>query len=171
VTNNFGDREVASSIQQGVADYTTIALRSFANFLTVTLLFRANVLREVGGFDETLPSHQEPELMIRVTRVYQGVGINQPLVRVDMTPHEQIGSNIERRIRGREMILAKHATLYEGQPKILAYHYFQLGLWSRDSGQMGKARTYFFKAFQLSKNPRYLAHALIAFYKKDLVCQ
>ena len=171
VLNDFGDHQDVTTVRPGVLDYCDIALRSFAGFLTVTLLFRANILREVGGFDESLPSHQEPELMIRVTRTYKGLGINQPLVRVNMTPHEQIGSSFERRIRGREIILEKHSALLSQYPKTLAYHYFQMGIWCRDSDQMSKAKTYFFKAFRLSKNPRHLAHALLALYKKDFVCQ
>lgn len=161
VVNDLGDKELVTTVTPGVYDYRDVALRRLKGFLTVTLLFRKHVLKEVGGFDETLPSHQEPELMIRVTRQYRGLGINQPLVRVNMTPHEHVGGDLARRIRGREIILEKHATLYAGHNETLAYHYFQLGLWCRDSGQNVKARQYFVKAFTLSWRPRYLVHAFL----------
>lgn len=160
VINDFGHTERATNVRDGVFDYREIALRRFAGFLTVTLLFRAEVLREFGGFDETLPSHQEPELMIRVTRKYKGLGINRPLARVNVTPHDQVGSNFMRRIKGREIILKKHHDLIAQYPDTLAYHNFQIGLWYRDSGDRKKAKEYFFRAFRLSRSPRHLAHAL-----------
>ena len=97
VIDDYGDRQSESTVRPGVVDYCDIALRSFAGFLTVTLLFPAHILREVGGFDETLPSHQDPELIIRVTRKYLGLGINTPLVRVNMSAHERIGGSFSYR--------------------------------------------------------------------------
>lgn len=171
VVNDDGKKLTPTTVIQGIYDYKDIALRSFAGFLTVTLVLRKSVLLEVGGFDEILPSHQEPELMIRVTRKYKGFGVNQPLVKVNMTPHEHIGGDIKRRIRGREIILEKHSELYKHYPEPLAYHNFQLGLWCRDSGDITKAKQYFWRAFTLSWNPRHLAHYLLVCYKKDFVCQ
>jgi glycosyltransferase involved in cell wall biosynthesis len=158
VINDFGNEERTTKVRDGVYDYRDIALRRFAGFLTVTLLFRKSILIEMGGFDETLPSHQEPELMIRVTRKYKGLGINQPLARVNATPHEHVGSSFARRIEGREIILKKHHALIAEHPDTLAYHYFQLGLWCRDSGNKKKAKAYFWSAFRLSRSLRHLAH-------------
>lgn len=105
----------------------------------------------------------QPELIIRITRKYRGIGINQPLVRMNMAPREHIGGSLEKRILGREMVIAKHAALFARYPQKLAYHYFQLGLWRRDSGDLKKARGYFFKAFRLSWSPRYFAHHVRTF--------
>lgn len=154
------DREEVTQTEDGVCDFSQIALTRFKGFLTSTLVVYKSVLEEVGGFDVSFPSHQEPELIIRIARTYRGIGINQPLVRMNMTPHEHIGGSINRRIKGKELLLQKHKVLYAQYPTILARHYFQLGLWYRDSGQRSKAKDYFWKAFLLSKNPRYLTHAL-----------
>lgn len=171
VVNDHGDKRVETKVTEGEYDYRDIALRRFAGFLTITLVFPKQILEEVGGFDETLPSHQEPELMIRVTRKYKGIAINRPLARVNMTPHEHIGGDLSRRIAGREIIIRKHYDLLVHHPRTLAYHYFQTGLWCRDSGKLTKAKTYFWKAFRLSGNPRYLAHWVRTVFKKDVVCQ
>ncbi|MDO8521042.1 MAG: glycosyltransferase family A protein [bacterium] len=163
VTNVFSDHEETTHVEDGIFDFSQIVLTRFKGFLTSTLVVRTAVFAEMGGFDESLPSHQEPELIIRFTRKYRGIGINQPLVRMNMTPHEHIGGDIHRRIRGKELVLQKHAALYAKYPHALAKQYFWLALWYRDSGQMVKAKGYFWKAFRLSGNPRYFGHWLLAF--------
>ncbi|OGZ06576.1 MAG: hypothetical protein A2942_00275 [Candidatus Lloydbacteria bacterium RIFCSPLOWO2_01_FULL_50_20] len=150
--------------KNGTHDFSVIVLLRFKGFITSSLLIRRSVFDSVGFFDESLPSHQEVDLLIRITQVYKGVGIDLPLVRMDMTPHEHIGGDLLRRIRGRELLLAKHAGVYAKHKKAFAKQYFWLAIWCRDSGDRVKARTYFWKAFMLTWNPRYLAHACLAVF-------
>ncbi len=156
VTNVFDDREENTKIEDGIKDYSVISLVRFKGFLTVTLLFPKNVLLEVGGFDTTLPSHQDPELVLRVSQKYKGLGVNQPLVRVNMkSAHDHIGGSLKRRIVGREMVIEKHKDKFVTHKDLLAKHYLWLGLWCRDDGQKEKARGYFWKSFQT--DPRFLS--------------
>jgi len=104
VTNCFQHEERATTVPDGIADYHELALGYPKGFLTVTLVVKQHVFRDVGMFDESLPSHQDPDLIIRISKKYKGLGINQPLVRVTMTARESIGSNAHRRIAGREML-------------------------------------------------------------------
>lgn len=158
VINVFHGHEEVTHVEDGVFDFRDIALRRFKGFLTSTLVVRKMVLNEVGRFDEFLPSHQESELIIRITRKYRGIALDQPLVRMNMTPHDHIGGNLNRRIKGKELVLEKHAALYTKYPRALAKQYFWLALWCRDSGEFVKAKAYFWKAFRLSWNPRYFYH-------------
>jgi hypothetical protein len=158
VTNVLSDHEEITHVEDGIFDFSQIVLTRFKGFLTSTLVVRRSVLDEVGGFDASLPSHQEPELIIRITHKYRGIGIDQPLVRMNMTPHEHIGGDINRRIAGKELVLQKHAALYVKHPRALAKQYFWLALWCRDGGQTQKAKKYFWKAFYKSGNPRYFVH-------------
>lgn len=151
--------EVLTHVEEGVHDFSEIALVRFKGFLTITLLIRKSVFEDVGLFDEEMPSHQEAELIIRVTRKYRGLGIDKPLAIANMFRHEQIGGNIFRRIQGRLLVLEKHAGLYATRPGALAKHYFWLGLQYRTVQQMAAARSYFWKAFMLTKKPRYVVHA------------
>lgn len=160
VVKVLSDDEETTQVEDGVFDFSQVALTRFKGFLTSTLVVRKSVLNEVGGFDEALPSHQELELIIRITRQYRGIGINQSLVRMNMTPHEHIGGDLGRRIKGEELLLQKHKELYAHYPRVLARHYFQLGLWCRDNGESKKAIGYFLRAFRFSWNPRHLAHGL-----------
>lgn len=165
VVSVYDDHEEVTKAKGGVSDFSLSALTRFKGFLTSTLVVRKGVFEEVGGFDESLPSHQEAELIIRISRKYKGLGINQPLISMNMHPHERIGGDLSRRIRGKELVLEKHAALYAKHPRALAKQYFWLALWCRDSRQTKKAKEYFWKAFHLSRNPRYLVHALRTFFQ------
>ena len=150
-----------NKIQNGIYDFSEIVLLRFKGFITSSLLIRRKVFDDVGFFDESLPSHQEVDLLIRITRFYKGVGIDLPLVRMNMTHHDHIGGDLARRILGRELLLAKHVDIYAKHKKALAKQYFWLAIWCRDFGKTKKGKEYFWKAFRLSGNPRYLFHALL----------
>lgn len=149
--------------KEGVNDLRKVALLRFKGFLTTTLVVKRAVFDDVGLFDESLPSHQEAELILRITRKYKGLGINRPLVVMNMHSHEHIGGDLSRRIRGKELVLTKHTALYAKYPRMLAKQYFWLALWCRDLGDKKKAKDYFWKAFYLSMNPRYFAHWCLVF--------
>ncbi len=160
VKNIYDNQERISFVPDGIADYHKLAMRRLKGFLTVTLIIKKQVFGEIGYFDENFPSHQEPDLMIRVTSKYKGLGINKPLVLVNMKAHNQIGASLKRRIAGRDMILKKHYDEFKKYPKILAKHYFQLGIFYRDDGQYKIAREFFKKAFKNNFRLSYLAHYL-----------
>lgn len=161
VTNVFDEKSAITTVPEGVSDYHARALYSFKTFLTVTLVMKRSVFDAVGLFDEQFPSHQEAELMIRVTQHCKGLGINRPLVKVNMkTGADQLGRNILKAIEGRKLILEKHAGEFRTVPRALAAHYLQLAIWYRDSGDFKSARTYFLKAFIACHRVRYLLHYL-----------
>lgn len=157
VINIYDDgREVKTTIENESNDFSEIALRRFNGFLTSTLMVRHAAFEEIGGFDETFPSHQEAELMIRLAGIYRGIGINEPLVRMSMSrQHDHIGSNMDRRIRGREMLLAKHAERYAAYPEMLARHKYWLAFMYRDAGKRKEALAAFHEAWGLHKRPLY----------------
>lgn len=158
--------EELKSVPEGVADYHERALRRFNGFLGITVVIKKAVLDDVGLWDESFPSHQEIELLIRITKKYKGLGINHPLTRSWLTKgHEHIGGNLNKRIAGRKMILKKHLSKFQKYPKILARHYFQLGIFYRDDGQLNQAKETFKKAWQTDFKPRFLFHYLLILFK------
>lgn len=167
VINDFGDgRKQTTTVPDGIDNLYELALRRFKGFLTVTLVVKKAALEEIGLFDEILPSHQDPDLIIRLSKKYQGLGINKPLVKVNMAlNHEHIGGNLKKRIRGRERILEKYFEEFKKRPKVLAYHYSQLGFWYRDSDNFIKAREYFRKALSTNFSYKYLLNLFSLFLK------
>lgn len=168
VSNVIKNGIEVSQIKEGINDYSELSLKKLNGFLTVTLIIKKNVINEIGGFDESLPSHQEIDLIIRIAQKYKGLGINIPLVKVKMDgSHEQIGSNLNRKIKGRKMLLSKHINLYEKHPKTLAKHFFQIGLYYRDSGKFKEARNSFCRAMKKDFNIKYLLHYFIILFGED----
>ncbi|MEK9177355.1 MAG: glycosyltransferase family A protein [Patescibacteria group bacterium] len=164
VRNVYDDREEVTHVPSGCMNFLERALTRFSGFLTSTLMARKKALLAVGGFDESLPSHQEPDLVIRLSRNFDGVGIDEPLTVMSMSrSYEHISSNLERRIAGRTALLAKHAPLFSARPKVLAKHYFRIALWYRDSGKRRDAHAYFGKALATSFTFRAFAHWLMSF--------
>ncbi|MGB0757157.1 MAG: glycosyltransferase family 2 protein [Patescibacteria group bacterium] len=164
VTQIRDEGNITSQVDSGIHDVYELALTRFKGFLTSGLMIRKSVLDEVGGFDPDLPSHQEPDLIIRMAKKYQGVGINNSLVtQYVKSDHEHIGGSLKRRIKGREMILEKYMGEFKQRPKVLAKHYFQLGLWHRDSDQKRKARQYMKKSYIKRFRMRTFLHYLRLF--------
>lgn len=161
VTNVYDDHEENSVVPDGVGNYFDLALGNFRGFLTVTLIIKKYVLDDVGGFNESLPSHQETDLILRIAKKYKGVLISQPLVRVNMKGgHQRTGSNVTRKIAGREMILKKYFDDFKKDPDLLALNYFWLGLLYRKNKQYNEARKRFVQAMKTRCTIRYVLHYL-----------
>ncbi len=166
VTKVYDDRAETTTVSNGIADYHTRVLENFKEFLNVTLMFKREVFDVVGGYDEAFPNHQEIDLLIRVSRTYQGLGINIPLTRVNMS-REYVRTNKATpgmKIQGREMLLKKHHTDFASDPINLAWQFFQLGILYRNNGQYDEARKFFQKAWKLDKKIRYKLHEYWLFH-------
>src|SRR3989344_9465085 len=98
VENVYNDRKYVTTVPSGIGNYHGLALSYFKSLLTVTLIIKKYVFEDVGLFDEQLPSHQEADLMVRVTKIFKGFGVNQPLVKVAMGGHQQVGGSLKRKI-------------------------------------------------------------------------
>lgn len=155
------DGEKVSRIPDGIDDYLELSLKRFKGFMTSTLIIKKYVFDKAGFFDERFPSHQEPDLIIRIAKNFKGLGVNRPLVKMDIIgAHEHIGSSLERRIEGGKMILDKHLEEFKKRPEVLAKHYFEIALWCRDNKQFVEAGVYFKKAWKENFTLRYLYHYL-----------
>jgi glycosyltransferase involved in cell wall biosynthesis len=145
----FEGREADSVVPNGLENYYERALSNFSGFLSVTLMIKKSVIDDIGLMDESFPSHTDIEWVIRIAKKYKGVGINKPLVKVNSVGHDQMGKNLDRRIKGRNMILDKYKEEFEKRPKVLAKHLVGLGKIYRSDGQYKKAKETFLKSFKV----------------------
>ncbi len=167
VTQKRDEGNFSSQVPSGIIDYYERSLQTFKGILTSSLIVKKKAFDNVGLFDENFPSHQEAELMIRLSREYKGLGINKPLVVMTVfSKHQSVGKNLDNRIAGREQILEKHFAKFRKRPQILAKHYFQLALFYRDNGQYKNARRVFKQAWQTKFSSRYFLHYLLSFWPK-----
>ena len=174
ITQILNDEERSTNIAEGIIDYYEKSLMSFKKVLTSALITKKYVFEKVGYFDESFPSHQEAELIIRISKQFKAIGINRPMVKmISISGHEHVGGNLGRRIKGCELLLNKHFEEFKKKPKILAKHYFQLGIWYRDNKNLAKAKNYFFKAWRYNLfKLRFLLHyfnTMIKLFKKYLL--
>jgi len=157
----YDDRKKVTEVPDGIADYFELVLKRFKGFLTSTLIIKKNVFNEVEIFDKKFPSHQEVDLMIRVSKKYKGLGINRPFVKMNTSKeHTQIGSSLKNRIKGAVLILNKHFEEYKGRPEILSKHYFRLALFYRDDKQYKQAEKMLKMAWKVNFRFLYFFHYL-----------
>jgi glycosyltransferase involved in cell wall biosynthesis len=115
---------------------------------TPTLIVKRDVLMDAGLFDENLPSNQETELMIRVSKKHNGCYLNEVLAKANFLDEEHIGGDLNRRIVGREMVVKKHLNDFSKFPKILSKHYEALGSLHRYKFNYERAKFYYVKSWK-----------------------
>jgi glycosyltransferase involved in cell wall biosynthesis len=168
IYNSYDNDTIAS--EDKTENLYEAALRG-RKFLTVTLLIKKSVLEKSGYFNESLPSNQEAELMIRISKISKGIGINKVLSIVNMRDtHEHVGSNVKRRIDGLSKTLEIHLKEYLIRPKIYAKRLFDLAILYQQDNQIGSAQRLLRKAFLNDRKFIYLRRFLyvcsINFYLK-----
>ncbi len=165
VIDILDNQEKAGGAPNAMANYYERALKKFNGFLACTLVIKRSVFNQVGVFDEKLPSHTDIDLVIRIAKKYKGIGINKPLAKMTrLSSHQQMGSSYKRRIRGREMLLAKYHSEFKKRPKALAKHLFKLGTFYRKDGQFLGAKKVFKKTWLTHFKIRYFLHYLSMFF-------
>jgi len=166
VANEYLDigKTKTSTVPDGVKDFHKRALFVFNGFLAGTLIVKKHVFDDIGYLDESFPSHTEIEWLIRVTKKYKGLGINKPLLHMDFSEHEHMGSDLSRRYRGREKLLEKHADEFAKYPEALAKHTFKLSTFYRKDGKYARARNALKRSWQAKFSVRTFLHYLGMFF-------
>ena len=120
---------------------------------TSSLMIRRSYIDQGFIFDEDLKKNQEWDLELRLAKVSQFYALNEPLTRLNIGESEQMGGkkNLPNIINGYELFLDKHQADYESEPKALALRLFHLGYLYWDNNQPVKARSLWFKSWQLNK--------------------
>jgi glycosyltransferase involved in cell wall biosynthesis len=148
-----GDKEEINLIEEGEKDFLRISLRRLKGFLTSALMVKRSILREIGGFDTKFPSHQEMDLIVRISQRYTGVGISESLaVNYLDEGREHIGGDITRRIRGREMFIEKHREIIQREPALASLHHYWLGIMYRNAGDKNASRKHFAQSLRIRPN-------------------
>jgi glycosyltransferase involved in cell wall biosynthesis len=129
----------------------------------VCALVRRECFDEVGGFDESLPTSNDYDLWIRMSRRYRFRYLPDPLVLVHATAGSM--SNDPRLIiEARKRLLVKHAaTFRECGGGMTAYFLWQIGSLLIFEGDLREGRRYFARAARTRPwNPLYPASLLLA---------
>ena len=71
-------------------------------------LARVKCLADVGGFDEEMVAHQDYDMWLRASRLYEFACINEPLGKLHRYDGDHIWSNMTKPIAGRKRLLSKN---------------------------------------------------------------
>lgn len=137
--------------------------------LTSTAMFRSEVFRTCGVFDESLPYSEDWEMWLRISREYPFVCMNKPTTLYRQ--HKQQGNRVVRDIDYRTELLANakrkwglssrdgRATARHRFLSQLAAYHAAFGLGHLNGGKLSIAINSFFKAWLHSPlNLKYLAY-------------
>jgi glycosyltransferase involved in cell wall biosynthesis len=86
-------------------------LKAFNLQSTSAYMFRSSILKEIGGFDESLPSAHEYDLALTISKKSPIISICEPLV-IQNETKGQISENWTRKIKGILAIRKKHKSDY-----------------------------------------------------------
>lgn len=104
-----------------------------------TLLCKASVLREIGGFDPQLPARQDLDLYLRIARHHQFEFLVQPLAIKHVHSGEQITDSTAKKIQGFDMLYRKYFDDLRQRPILHMMYRVQHAYWLWRDGQHKRA--------------------------------
>ena len=110
-------------------------------------LIRRTALEAAGGFDPDLPSCQDWDLWVRISKNCEVALVNEPLV-VRKVHSGQMTGDLQRKIAGRLQILKKFHDELGLRPKLRAVHFRRLALLFWMAGQFAQSTEYFRMALE-----------------------
>jgi glycosyltransferase involved in cell wall biosynthesis len=134
------------------------------NFVTTqSAVVAAECFKKSDVFDENLPSLEDWELWIRISKYYEFRFVKEPLLQAYIQK-DSINTNLPASIKARTLILEKHyPDLEKRGGRILSVHYYVLGCSLCEMGTLGQGRAYIVKAIKrYPYTARYYLAAAIA---------
>lgn len=116
-------------------------------FGSPTPLIRKKIFMETDGFDVTLPSCQDWDFWIRITKICKCSPVMEALAFYRIHG-EQISTDISKKISGRRAILEKYRYDFSKYPSIISNHYRRIGSLCSLNDQRQKA----LRSYRLSIN-------------------
>ena len=114
---------------------------------TSSMLLRRSCLDKVGLFDETLPSFQDRDLWIRISREFHFDYVQEPLLNY-FVHSEKVWTNLEALTQGLEIMLGKYGS-FPAFRKQCSNRSFEFGVRFCKAGQMRRARRSLLKSIGL----------------------
>lgn len=111
-------------------------------------VIRKKCFEKSGIFDENLPRLQDWDLLIRLSKYYRVIYINEPLLISYYTP-ESITTNRRAHIKAFEIIIEKYFEDFAKNMKILAKWYFYLGDLLCSEEEFKRGRDYHMRALKI----------------------
>jgi len=114
-----------------------------------TPLVKKDILTSIGGLDEKLPSRQDWDLWIRLSKVCEMDFVPEILVNYYLRSGS-ISTNVYNKIYGTEQVLEKYKSDFLSHPKILSKQYILLTILNLILNNTKKSRFYLRKSISLN---------------------
>jgi len=115
-----------------------------------TPLIKKELFLQIGGYDVRLPSCQDWDLWIRLSKICKFVALNETLA-IYRIHGNQISADIEKKILGREAIINKYYNEITKHPYIASWHYRRLGSLYSLINNTQMAKIFFRKSLRYDK--------------------
>jgi len=133
-----------------------------------TALIKKECFDKVGMFDEKFPRLIDLELFIRLSKHYYFYHIEEPLVNY-FDADKGISSNTESFVTAQKLILEKYFEDIQKDKKMLAKHYFSIGVNLCLNGDSKNGRNYLIKTVKAYPlNVKLLLALLLSFFGEDV---
>lgn len=133
---------------------------------SATPLVKKVCFLQAGLFDEKLPSCQDWDMWLRISKKYEFDFISEALAKA-YVHGVQISSDLKKKIVAREIILGKYQDEFVSHPHILGKHYERLGILSCLAGFQDKGNDYFKKSIKVKpKQVKSYIHLCLNFIPK-----
>lgn len=134
---------------------------------------RRSILKDIGGFDETLTNGDDWDLWFRITRIFPIGYIDKIGFRYRIRSDGVSGrgpSLAKNRIRvlQKQMETELPETIFSQFQKKLALHYFGIGYHYQNNGEMEHARKYYFESLKTTTNLPAIKGILISLLGKHI---
>lgn len=114
---------------------------------TSSILIKKSCLERIGLFDESLPSFQDRDLWIRISREFQFDYVKDPLLNYFVHP-KKVWTDLDALMKGLEMMIEKYGTIPAFR-KQCSSRYFEFGVRFCEARQMRRARWALLKSIDL----------------------
>jgi glycosyltransferase involved in cell wall biosynthesis len=114
---------------------------------TSAMLLKRSCLEKVGLFDENLPSFQDRDLWIRISRDFHFDYVQEPLFNYFLHS-ENVWTNLEALTRGLEIMVEKYGS-FPTFRKQCSGRYLEFGVRFCEASQLGKGRLAILKSIRL----------------------
>lgn len=110
-----------------------------------TPLIKRECFDACGLFDESLPSCQDWDMWLRISKKYEFDFVNKPLAKTH-NHGNQISTNIDSKILSREKLLEKYKSYIIKKPETASYLYQRLGFLHLLKQNSGRGKKYYLKS-------------------------
>lgn len=125
------------------------------------VMIKKECFEKSGYFNETLPALEDWELLLRISKDFEFLYINEPLVVVHETENS-ISMNMKNTVFAWRYIFELYFDTISENKATLALHYYTLGKYLIRSGDFSEGKKLIFKAFSIfPKNVKYIIESFL----------